>query len=123
MIAPGLALVLVGRQLRDGQSAEFTTPNNQGVAEQAALFQILKQPGNRQVGACAGGFQLARQRGVVVPDLGVDIELDKADAAFHQAAGDQAAASVGVGGRLADAVHFLDGPGLAADVQGGPHLF
>ena len=41
VIASGLDGVFVAGQLRDGQPAEFTAPHDEGLVEQAALFQIF----------------------------------------------------------------------------------
>src|SRR5439155_23598965 len=61
--------------------------------------------GDRLVGANAGCVEIVLNLRVIVPDLGVDVELHVANAARDQASSHQAAPGVGIGGLFADSVH------------------
>src|SRR5581483_3320672 len=76
-----------------------------------------QQGGNRLVGPLARAFEVRRQVRVVVPNLGVDVQLHEAHAALHQTAGDQTATAVRVGRLAADAVHLPDRQVLAGEVE------
>ena len=64
--------------------AEFTAPDDQGVVEQAAGFQIRQESGDRLI-ALLGVFPVPRDVFVVVPGLIVPvIDLNDTDPALHQ---------------------------------------
>ena len=115
MVAPGLALVLVRRQLSDRQSAKLSAPDDQRTVEQPALLQIAQQGGDGLVGSITGGLEVGGQRGMIVPDLGVDVELHETHAALHQPSSDQAATAVRIGRFTAHAVHASRVAGLSPD--------
>ncbi len=54
---------------------------------------------------------------MVVPDLRLDVNLDHANAAFHKAAGHQAAPSIGSGEFVIQAVHLACRFGLLGDIE------
>ena len=68
-------------------AAEFAAPDDERVVEQSSLFEILNKRGGGSVGFAAFGLQAIGEAAVVIP--GFVEELDKADAAFDQAAGEQ----------------------------------
>ncbi len=82
------------------------------VVEQAALLEIGDQRGGGLVGLAALVADGAGQAAVVVPALVV--ELDEADAALGQAAGEQAVGGEGAGRAAVGAVEVEGGVGLAA---------
>ena len=69
------------------------------------------------VGFVAATLEAGAEIGVIVPDLKINEELHEAHAAFDEAAGDEAAAAIAVGGLAADAVHDLRGLGFAGEVE------
>ena len=94
-------------QFDDGGAAEFAAPHHQHFVQHAALFQILEQGGDGLIAFLAelavAGFDVV----VVIPRLaGAVPDLDEADAAFDQAAGDEHLPAMhGI------AIHVADGCG------------
>lgn len=106
--------------LGEGGAAEFSAPPDEGVLEEAALFEILQKGGDGLVGG-AGVVLVLRHVGVLVPArvdgfVGV-VDLDEADAAFGEAAGHETLAAVVVGHFFADAIHLFGGFGFAGEVE------
>ena len=106
-------------QLDGGGAAEFAAEEDEGVVEHPALAEVIDEGGD-------GLIDLAGEGGVfgdivvIVPRLaGAVPELDEADAAFEEAAGDEGLAGVDAG-----AVGVADVLGFAAGVEGvgGFHL-
>ena len=102
-------------------AAEFAAPPDDGVFEEAALFEIGEETGD---GFIDGGGVVAvfGQVRVLIPGgiVGVVavIDLDVAHVLLHEAAGHEALATEVVGGFFVDAVKLESGLGLAADVHG-----
>ena len=119
-----------------GHAAEFGGPEDEGIVEETALFEVFDEGGGA-VGEAAGewavvafdvfvGVPVAAGEAVVVaaPDL------DEADPAFEETASGQAFAAedvdlfgvIDVFGPfafvVADAVHFADGGGFLGEVEG-----
>ena len=69
-------------------SAKFTTPDHQGVFQQASLLQIQNESGGSLVGIARLTADLLRQFGMLVP-ASVK-ELNEAHASFRQPPGQQA---------------------------------
>ena len=111
MIAAGALGVFGGRL-----AAEFAAPDDQRLLEQAALFQILQQAGDRLVGFAGVqvvvGFQVAVGVPVVVVVGTAGVELNEPNAALDQAPGQQALASELVALRIRQTVEFLRRCGL-----------
>ena len=112
--------------LGDGEPAELACPEDDRLVEQPALLEVADQGRGGLVGP---GTQRLERLGVLavgVPGLAAQEELDKADAPLDQAAGDQAASAVLVGGRVVQAIHPPDRRRLAGQVDGlgdgGLHL-
>ena len=85
-----------------GRAAELAAPDDQGRLEQSGTLQVGDQPGDRPVDradqVAVGALD------VVVRVPGAGIELDEADSALDQPAGEQALAAECVGRLGADAV-------------------
>lgn len=84
------------------------------------MFEILQEGRDRLVGG-AGVVLVLRHVGVLIP-AGVDgfvgvVDLDEADAAFGEASGHEALASVVLGRFLADAIHRFGGFGFAGEIE------
>src|SRR5690348_5123357 len=84
---PAVMVAAVGRgfrrSLRIGRAPEFTTPDDECILEQSALFQIENQSSRGLIRIAGEGRQFLGQAGVVVPSTVV--KLDKADIALGQA--------------------------------------
>jgi hypothetical protein len=111
-------------------SAEFGGPQNDGVIEQAARFQIFNERGGGFVHAGGHLEMISRQVFVAVPIasretvIGSAPNLNKTHAAFEQAARDQATCAeiLILGNLLVDAVQFFGDvrfPGEIEGVRGG----
>ena len=74
--------------LRHRQPAELRAPDHQRGIEQAALLQVLQQPGDRLIGHAAHLLVVADQVLVRVPlhrdRAAAGVKLHEADAALHQ---------------------------------------
>ncbi len=98
-----------------GGAAELAAPDDEGVLEEIALFEVLKEAGDGLVDLTAVVFEGGSEVGVVVPVAVGD--FDEADARFDEFAGHEALFAEGVGGAFADAVEFLGGGGFFAEVH------
>ena len=108
---------VVGRRegaLRVAGAAELAAPDHERVVEQAALLEILHQRGGGLVGLAALVANAGGETAVVVPALVV--ELDEADAAFGQAARQQAVGGECAGGAAVGAVEVERGVGLLGEI-------
>ncbi len=98
VVAPAVAL-------HHGRAAELAAPNDQGVVEHAALLQVGNKGGRRLIDQLRRRFRPLLHLAVVVP--AAMVQLDEPDAAFGQAAGQQAVRGERAVAPLG-AVHFLD---------------
>ena len=119
--AAGVVVAAGAVALGVGGAAEFAAPPDEGVFEEAALFEVLQQAGDGFVDGEGVVFVLGHV-GVLVPSgvvgvVGV-VDLDEADAGFGEAAGHEALAAEVVGGGFVDAVEFFGGGGFGVDVEG-----
>ena len=101
---------MIAAVIRMGQSAlgingpaEFTAPDNEGLIEQAALLEIVKEGGARLIDVAALVGKTAGDVGVMVPVIVID--LDETDATLDEAAGEQGRISKGAGHRHPLAVY------------------
>ncbi len=89
VVAAGALGVLGGRL-----PAELAAPDNQRRVQQATLFQVFEQAGDRFVGLAGVQVMVADQVAVSVPVVVVvgaaGVDLDEAHAALHQPPGQQA---------------------------------
>ena len=100
--------------LFDGGAAEFGAPDDEGFIEEAAEFEVADEGGHALVDVFGFGGEAFVEAAVVVP-VGV-VELDHADAALDEAAGEEAV--VGEGGFAGGgAVHVEGGLGFFGDVH------
>ena len=81
--AGGVEAVFVAR----GLAAEFAAPDDEGAFEEAAGFEIGEEGGERAVDFAGFGGEFFLEVVVVVPTVVPD--LDDADAALDEAAGDE----------------------------------
>ena len=98
-----------------GGSSEFTSPDHQGLVEQAPLLEVLEQGGDGPVGLHPPLLVLSRDVLVGIPAAAVN--LHEAHAALHQAPGHQALACHGLADLVVEAIHFPNLPGFAVEVQ------
>ena len=96
-------------------SSEFSAPDDEGVIEETAHFEVLDEGGGGLVGVVALAGKLFGKGEVLIPAHVV--KLHEADVALCEAAGHEAV--VGVGAALFDfgSVHVKDGFGLVGDVS------
>ena len=108
------AVVLLGEDaLAVGGAAEFPAPDDEGFVEEAALFEVGDEGGGALVGFLTFLAQSGGEAAVVVPVAMA--ELDKADAALGEAAGEEAIiAEAGLAGF--GAVEIEHGLGFAGEV-------
>src|SRR5205823_9143128 len=92
--------------LRNRHTSELATPNYQCAVEHAPLAEVLKQTSDRLIGALGCTPHLLFKMGMIIPDLAVDVELNKPHPTLDQTPGHQAASSVRIGRLFADAVHL-----------------
>ena len=92
--------------LKEGRSAEFTTPDDERVFQQAALLEVFDQRGTRRINIGALDLELRVQIAMLVP-TGVH-ELHKAHAALGEAAGHQAIVGVAALAEHIGAIHVED---------------
>lgn len=117
-------VVAAGRALAfaEGHAAEFTAPHDESFVEHAALFEIGEEGGDGLVDFGAVLAVVLLDALVGVPRLfevaAAGVELDEADAALDEPAGDEAVAAKLVGGLLADAVHVQGLGRFIGDVHG-----
>jgi len=91
--APAFAVLHV--TLKEGGAAEFTAPDDKGLIEHAALFEITDETGTGLVGVLTLSVKLGGERAVLVP-AGVH-ELDKLCSAFSEAPGEEGITGEGAG--------------------------
>ena len=90
------AIIVLGQfALRITGAPKFAAPNHEGVVKHAALFEVFDECGAGLVGFAGLDLDAGGQIVVLVPAL--MIKLDEADAAFGQAAGEEAVGGVGAG--------------------------
>lgn len=102
MVAAGVGIAgfLSGRR-----ATELAAPYDECGIEQADLFEVTQQRGDRFVSSTAGGQVVIRQVCVAIPGLFFEEDLHVAHAAFDEAASEQATSREGIGFFFADAVH------------------
>ena len=104
-----------------GRSApEFSAPEDQGIVEQPASFQVVQEGGDRAVNRGAALGEVLAEAAVMVPGVvrrGVE-ELDVAHAPFREPAGQETLPAEQVGRRIADPVEAFRHRALARDVEG-----
>ena len=83
-------------------TAEFAAPDDEGVIEHAALFEVSEEGGDGFVDGADEGAVGALDVVVAVPVSGVG--LDEADAFFEEASGEEAFPAEGIGVWISDAV-------------------
>ena len=121
----GTGVVVTAKaSLGDGHAAEFAVPDDEGIVEHAAGFEIGEQPGDGGVGGggvagvvCADVFVGVPGIEILVAEAAV-IELDEADTAFDETAGHEALATEGFGVALVEAVEGFGGGGFTGQVDG-----
>ena len=109
VVAAEFALGVVG-------ATKFAAPDDKGVLQHAALFQILNETGRGLVGFLALFGNAAFETAVLVPTL--VIELDEFHPALGHASGHEAIVSKAAGFFDIGAVELFHGLGLAAEVGG-----
>ncbi len=95
--APAFAVLHVA--LEERRAAEFTTPDDKGLIEHAALFEVSDETGTGLVGVPALGVKLSGERTVLVPAR--VHELDELSSPFGKATGEEGV--TGEGARFVDA--------------------
>ena len=80
--------------LRNGESAEFAGPDDEGAVEQSALVEIGEEGSDRLIGLGSEPAVIADEIHVAVPALlilhAAAVDLNEADSSFDHAAGRQA---------------------------------
>lgn len=101
-------------------AAEFSAASDQGFGEQPTLFEVLDQGGDGLIDAASFGFVIRHVtvRIPVIMGTGID-EFDDADAAFDEAAGDQALPGEGAAVALGDSVLLKCGGVFGSDIENG----
>lgn len=98
VIASGAAFAL-----EHGGASEFASPDNEGVLEESALFEIGEEGVGRLVRVLAADFHVFIEVAMMVPAS--MIELHKAGAFFDQSTSEKAVRSIGaIAG--SSAIHF-----------------
>src|SRR5262245_6573254 len=104
-----------------GLATELAAPNDHGRIEQAALFQVLDQAGDRLVGVSGMVVVVLLHVGVCVPVVVVvptaGINLDESYAALDESAGEQALAAKVARTLLVHSIQFLDALRLLAQID------
>src|SRR5207249_2242097 len=80
-----------------GCAAELAAPDDQGLVQHAALFEVLDEGGGSLVDFTGAAADAVANAAVMVP-IAV-VKLDKTNPSFHQAAGHQAVGGEGAIGR------------------------
>ena len=101
--------------LDEGGATELSAPDDEGVVEQAALFQIHDERGARLVGISALGVEFGGQRVVLIPS-GVH-KLHAAGAAFDEATGHETVVREASGLFNSGAVAFEDRGGFVGEIR------
>jgi hypothetical protein len=111
------AFFAAGVVLEYGQATHLTAPVDDGGIEQAERFEVL----NERSGGLVDGATVVRKRfykgAVVVPGLADVQHLDKANAAFDQAARDETACAVVPRLVLIDAVKLFGDVGFFGNIE------
>jgi hypothetical protein len=119
-----------GAFLEERHASELGAPDDEGVGEQAALAEVADEGGGGLVEDGAVFVVLFLELGVTVPvevagaGVGAVEELDEADAAFDQAAGEDAVAGEGGFdrvGRVVGAVEAEDVGGFGGEIAEAGH--
>ena len=94
--------------------AKFPSPDDEGIIEEAPVFQILNEGGGGLIGVVGLSGELLREAFVLIP---AHVEqLDETGAAFAQASGEDAVGSVGTSFAGLGSVVFEYGIGFGAEV-------
>ena len=108
--------------LAGGSSAELACPDHQGALQQSAALQVLEQAGDGKVGLSAVQRVVLDHVAVSVPGVvavaAAGIDLDEADAPFHQPTGNEALAAEFLRLRVLQSVQAPRGLGFAGQVHG-----
>src|SRR5262245_56330413 len=116
-----IVVVATFAALRFGGAAEFTAPEDERGIEQAALFEIGEQRGDRLIGFAGHAEMVFFDVVVGIPLLVARAAAGDDDreshAALDEAAGHQAAAGVVVGWLAADAVEIERGLCFAGEIK------
>ena len=109
-----MAVDVVDVALDEYSSSEFSTPNDDGVVEEATLGEVFDQGGGRLIGVAALEFELGGKVAMLIPAR--VHELDEAYSALDEATSEEAV--VGVGAFFLDigSIHFEDVLGFLGDV-------
>ena len=86
--------------LSEGRPAEFTGPDDEGLLENAQLFQVGDESGDRLIDGFAIFVVTIKQVVVLIPSITVAAgagELDEANPAFDEAASEKALSAEGFG--------------------------
>lgn len=113
--------------LGEGSAAEFSSPDDEGVFEEAAGLEVLDECGDGLADLVAHFTVAFFEIAVVIPWVGAvsatDVvgeggQFDEANAAFDEAAGEEALASVGglLGLGVVEAIEFFGEFGFAGEV-------
>ena len=108
VIAAGVVVAVL---VFGGLAAEFAAPDDEGAVEETALLEVGEEGGERAVDLAGFGGEFFVEVLVVVPAVVPD--LDDADAALDEAAGDEELLAL-----LAGAVGGAGGLGFFGDVEG-----
>ncbi len=101
-----------------GGATELAAPNHEGFFEQATGVKVFEQASDRQIGFSKELGVIAFDFGVCVPfATGAAVELDKADAALDEAAGEEAHRAKLAGFRAVEAVECFGGAGFGLGVE------
>ena len=101
--------------LDERSAAKLSAPDDEGVIEEAALFEILHEGGGRLVGVAALIIELGGEGSMLIPPC--VHELDKTGSSFDEATGEEAIPGEAAGFVDLWAVEIEDGFGLAGDVR------
>src|SRR5215831_2334801 len=104
--------------LCDRHATELTAPNHKRGIEQTPLFEVLKQSPNRLIRACRSRSDFLLQMRVVIPDLTINVKLDKPDPAFDETPCHETTPTVRVRGFLADAIPLAGCRRLFRNIEG-----
>lgn len=108
--------------LGQGEAPELTAPDDQGVVEEPALFEVCEEAGD-------GDVRFSGKLGMIPDDVFVTVpgalvfhatgvDLDEADTAFDHATGGETLAGEVIAVRAIDSVEVLDVLGFSIDVEG-----
>src|SRR6056297_722020 len=98
--------------------SELTSPDDEGLVEQAALLEVFQQAGDRLIHRLAEPRVVFLDPRVRIPlAAGSAVELDKTDASFDQPAGEQAVPAEGLRLFLIQTVQLFHRRGLLSQVD------